>query len=209
MHATVSGVTRLRLLGAALIAAMLASAAPAAAGPIDDYRRSGRINPCNYSPQQLQNGLNGLPPDVQQYAPGLADQLRAGREGCGGDAAPGGTGDTRALQAVPLPGGSGPAPPPEPKVPKPPAVKPGPRAKLAKNVEPPQITASPSTPDVPGWIPALLVIGGLGAVAFVVVGRRAGMSGDGLAAALRASSEDASERSADAMASLRDRLRYR
>lgn len=188
---------------------MLASAAPAAGGPIDDYRRTGRINPCNYSQQELQNGLNGLPPDVQQYAPGLADQLGAGREGCGGGNAPGGVRDTRALQSVPLlPGGSGPAPPPEPKVPKPPAVAPRPRAKLG-NVDAPRVATTPSTPDVPGWIPPLLAIGAVGGLFLAIARTRAGVNGDGLAAALRASSEDASERSADAIAGLWDRLRYR
>jgi hypothetical protein len=188
---------------------MLASVMPAAASPIDDYRRTGRINPCNYSDEQLRNGLNGLPPDVQQYAPGLEDQLRGGREGCGGQGAPGGTGDTRDLQVVPIPGrGGGAAGTPGPKVPDPPAVRPTPRLKLG-NVDPPRIAASASTPDVPGWILPLVLVGALGGVLLAVARMRAAPNGDGLAAALRASSEDAAGRSADAFAALWDRLRFR
>ena len=83
-----------------LAAVLLATAATAAAqNPIDDYRRNGTIDPCKYSDGQLRKGVGNLPPDVEQYAPGLADQLNAGRQGCGGGA-PGGT-ETRQTEAVP------------------------------------------------------------------------------------------------------------
>ena len=103
---------RRTLLSLLLAAVLLAQAATAAAqNPIDDYRRNGTIDPCKYSDGQLRRGSGNLPPDVEQYAPGLADALNQGREGCGGGA-PGGT-DTRQNEAVPAPstpgggGGSG------------------------------------------------------------------------------------------------------
>ena len=85
-----------------LAVVVLAPAATAAAqNPIDDYRRNGAIDPCKYSDGQLRRGVGNLPPDVEQYAPGLADQLNQGRQGCGGGA-PGGA-ETRQGEAVPAP----------------------------------------------------------------------------------------------------------
>jgi hypothetical protein len=93
-------------------------------------------------------------------------------------------------------------------VPKPPAVKPAPKLRLG-NVDSPRIAASPTKQDVPGWIVPLIVLVAIGGVLLAVARSRAGVRGDGLGAALRASSEDASERSADAFAGLVDRLRFR
>ena len=85
-----------------LAVVVLAPAATAVAqNPIDDYRRNGTIDPCKYSDGQLRKGIGNLPPDVEQYAPGLADQLNPGRQGCGGGA-PGGA-ETRQSEAVPGP----------------------------------------------------------------------------------------------------------
>src|SRR5918992_130165 len=73
----------LAMAGAALLVA--APSASAQNQLYNDFQNDGEINPCAYSPGQLQNGLNSLPPDLQQYAPGFADQLRAGLEApCGG-----------------------------------------------------------------------------------------------------------------------------
>ena len=93
---------RRALLSLLMVAFVLAGTATAAAqNPIDDYRRNGTIDPCKYSDGQLRRGSGNLPPDVEQYAPGLADALNQGREGCGGGA-PGGA-DTRQDEAVPVP----------------------------------------------------------------------------------------------------------
>ena len=124
--------------------AMLAVPSLAAAGPLDDYRRNGSIDPCRYSDRQLRDGLNGLPPDVQQYAPGLTDSLSAGREGCGG-ASPGSS-DTRALESVPGPadgaggGAAGGGAAAKAEVPAPPAPKVTRRLRLA-DLETPAVTA--------------------------------------------------------------------
>lgn len=83
--------------------AMLVVAAPALAGPIDDYRRNGSIDACKYSDGQLKQGLKNLPPDVEQYAPGLADQLNGGREGCSS----GGANNRKQSEAVPGPSAPG------------------------------------------------------------------------------------------------------
>jgi len=180
----------------------LAAAPSAAAGPLDDFRRDGKIDPCRYSDEQLRNGLNGLPPDVQQYAPGLADQLSGGREGCGGSA-PGST-ETRdaELVAVPAAGGSGPAA--KAKVPQPPSPKPTPRFRLA-DVNSAAVNANPGS-NAPDWLlPALLALAAAGAL--VALARMRGTSVDRVARPLRASFADAGGRTADAFAELWDSVR--
>lgn len=194
---------RLTALLAAL--AMLATAATALAGPLDDFRRNGRIDPCRYSDRQLRNGLDGLPPDVQQYAPGLADQLAAGREGCGG-ASPGSS-DTRQLEAVPAPGtaggGDGGGAAGRARVPAPPVPKASERQRLAA-LDTPEVAAAGS--DAPGWLAPLLIVLAAGA-ALVAFLRMRGASPDGVVRPLRASFAEAGGRTADAAAQLWDRVR--
>ena len=183
----------------------LAAAPGAAAGPLDDFRRDGQINTCRYSDQQLRNGLNGLPPDVKQYAPGLADQLAGGREGCGGSSP--GASETRESEAIPgLPaaaggGGNGDGA----KVPSPPAPKANARFRLA-DVDSPAVDPSSLGSDAPGWLlPLLLALAGVGAV--VALARVRGTSAERIARPLRASFADAGGRTADAFAELRDSVR--
>ena len=198
----------------ALVASLLALllAAPAAiAGPLQDFRRDGQINPCRYSDGQLRNQLNGLPPDVQQYAPGLADQLAAGREGCGGNGGSSNAG--RSFEAVPLPGavggeggGGGPdAAPAKARVPTPPAPEPAARDRLA-DVASPAVGASATGSDAPGWLLPLLAITSLVAVA-VGLARFSGVGVERLARPVGASFEEAGGRTADALAGLRDLVR--
>ena len=182
----------------------LAAAPGAAADPLDDFRRDGEINFCRYSDRELRNGLNGLPPDVQQYAPGLADQFSGGREGCGGSA-PGST-ETRDAELVPVPGAAGGSGgrAARAKVPRPPSPKPIPRVRLA-DVESPAVNADLGS-DAPGWLlPLLLVLAAAGALA--ALARVRGTSLDGLARPLRASFADAGGRTADAFAELWDSVR--
>ena len=153
---------KLTLTSLLLGAVLLAPAATAVAqNPIDDYRRNGTINPCKYSDGQLRKGLGNLPPDVEQYAPGLSDSLNAGRQGCGGGAP--GAAETRQTEAVPGPGsaggwapargGSGPGGTAGIKAPPSPFV--GERRRLA-NVAVPAVSSQPGQ-DVPGWVlPVLL-----------------------------------------------------
>ncbi len=146
---------RRTLLSLLMVAFLLAGTATAAAqNPIDDYRRNGTIDPCKYSDGQLRRGSGNLPPDVEQYAPGLADALNQGREGCGG-AAPGGA-DTRQDEAVPAPstpggaGGSGAAGPRRAEIKAPPSPVAAQRSRLA-NISAPAVTSKPGQ-DVPGWV---------------------------------------------------------
>jgi hypothetical protein len=172
-----------RLLAAAVaVVCLTVTVAPASADPISDYRRNGTINPCKYSDGQLKKGLGNLPPDVEQYAPGLADQLRQGREGCGG----GGT-STPQTQAVPAPGnptsgggttatGGGAAAVaarPKAKILDPPAPRASARTRLANISTPP--VSQHFNDGAPGWlVPGMLALLALGAL-FALV-RFAGLS---------------------------------
>jgi hypothetical protein len=189
-----------RIIGIAALGLSLWGAVPAFGDIYDDYRRSGSINPCNYSDGQLRNGLKNLPPDIQQYAPGLGDQLAAGREGCGGG------GDTRITTAVPLPGaptgGGGPT-----AIPKPPAPKASKAVALAGASKVKPVALQKAGSDVPGWLTPILIaaflIGG-GGLALYFTGR----SPDRLRRRLGASVGDAEGRASDAFAQLRDVFRF-
>jgi hypothetical protein len=180
----------------------LAAAPAAAQGPLDDFRRDGQIDTCRYTDEQLRNGLNGLPPDVKQYAPGLADQLAGGREGCGGSS-PGST-ETRDAELVPgLAGGGDGGRAAEAKVPAPPAPKPAPRFRLA-DVDSPAVNVNGS--NAPGWLlPLLLGLAALGGL--VALARVRGISADRFGRPLRASFADAGGRTADAFAQAWDSVR--
>ncbi len=191
-----------KFIGLAAISLSLLGAVPAYGDIYDDYRRSGSINPCNYSDGQLRNGLKNLPPDIQQYAPGLGDQLAAGREGCGGG------GDNRITTVVPGPGAptgggtAGPAP-----IPKPPAPKPNRAVALAGADEVKPVALAQTGSDVPGWLTPILIgflVAGAGAFGLYLSGRRP----DKLTRPLKASVGDAEGRLSDALAQLRDTFRY-
>lgn len=196
------------LVLAAVLAAPVASAV--AQNPIDDYRRNGTIDPCKYSDGQLRRGIGNLPPDVEQYAPGLADQLNQGREGCGG-AAPGGT-ETRSGEAVPAPaaagggggGGSGPGAAPKARIKAPPAPVVGTRLRLA-DLSTPAVSSKPGQ-DVPGWVLPLL-LAAIALAAIIAAVRVLGTDTARLTRPLGAAFRDAGERSGDAMAHLWDRVR--
>jgi len=177
----------------------------------DDFRDDGQIDPCQYTDGQLRDGLDGLPPDVLQYSPGLADQLAAGREGCGGGV-PGTNADTREFEFVPSPaagGGSGggqdsAASPRKAQIPDPPAPDALARGRLAQITAPP--VAATSRSDVPGWVVALLAVGGLAGILFTLA-RTGGLGADRLLRPLRASFAEAGGRTADAAAQLFDSVR--
>jgi len=194
------------LVTTALVA--LGAAAPASADVYDDFRADGQIDPCQYTDGQLQEGLNGLPPDVLQYSPGLADQLAAGREGCGGGA-PGTATDTRSFETVPgiagrAGGGPGGLAAAQARIPDPPAPEAGARARLAE-ITAPRVSAT-TRADTPGWVVALLIVTGLVALAVAVL-RASGLGADRVLRPLRASFRDAGGRSADAMAQMWDSVR--
>ena len=176
---------RLLALTALAPALALAAVAPASADPYDDYRRDGSINPCNYSPDQLQRSRDALPPDVIQYSPGLADQLAAGQEGCGGQA-PGAAPETRDSELVPSPpsaGGGGTEPSGTPgdsrraRILDPPTPKAAEKIRLA-NLATPAPSVRPGSEEMPGWM--LPLLGGLallGLLAFMAARVLAGAGG--------------------------------
>ena len=139
-----------QLAGAAVAALALVAAAPAQAQNdlYNDFQSDGQIDACAYNPGQLQNGLDSLPPDLQQYAPGFADQLRAGLEAqCGGGAVPAPGEES----GVPVPGGAGGGPPTTTRVNTPAAPKPTDRPVIG-NVPAPGVSAIPDGNDPPGWL---------------------------------------------------------
>lgn len=194
-----------------VVATAVWGVAPAMADIYDDYRRTGTINPCNYTPQQLRQGLQNLPPDVRQYAPGLADQLSAGREGCGG--ARGGAGGSQNLTQVPSgvatggggAGGAGGAAAGQ-AIPRPPSPTPLERFRLAASGTVPPVGVRPGGPDVPGWL-VLLGLLTLAAGALVAAVRLAGWRPERLERSLAAASAEAGGHVADALGGLRDRVR--
>jgi len=190
----------------------LLCAAPAAAGPYEDYRDDGQIDACDYSDDELKRGLDGLPPDVLQYSPGLADQLSAGREGCGGNG-PGAGEDPRQYEVVPLVNGTrgggrgrglrgtlG----AKSRIPAPPAPGAAAKVRLAGIAAPPVSATSRS--DVPGWVIALVAAGGIAAILFALA-RANGLAADRVLRPLRAAFADAGGRTADAAVQLFDSVR--
>jgi hypothetical protein len=78
----------------ALLVGGLVTAAPASAASAFDtlyhaYQNTGTIASCKYSVAELQSAENGVPPDLQQYAPDFAAALQAALQArargvCGG-----------------------------------------------------------------------------------------------------------------------------
>jgi len=174
-----------RLVFALLAVLSLAVASPAAAqAPLQDFKNKGTIPPCKFNDRQLGKSLGDLPPDIEQYAPGYAEQLRNNRgAACGGKGAPGGDGATTGVnervEDVPVPpsvGGSGgagggpgaPGSTTGERVGKPPIPVPTPRTKLA-DVTSPAITSGPTGPDVPAWVLALIALVLLGGSALTAL----------------------------------------
>jgi hypothetical protein len=197
---------------AALVLAALPAAASAQSKLFQDFRKNGSINPCNYTNKQLQQGLNGLPPDVQQYAPGFGDQLRGGRGNCGGGGGTSqqGTGQDGTQGGVAGPGGGGgngggPGnPQPQLHVDKPPA--PVVRNASLAGTSTPKIDTQPSGADAPGWLVFLLALVAVVGVLFAVARRRGWSAAEHLRP-LRAAFAEAGGRFADSAATTRDRLR--
>lgn len=219
-----------RVLLTACLTSLLAlvAAAPASAQDVfEDFRGDGQIDPCQYSDGELRGALDSLPPDILQYAPGFADQLAAGREGCGGSAP--GSSETRDFEDVPAPGAAGSgsgggsggiegaggrgsgaggvdgAGARSADIGSPPSPTAADRIRLAGAT--PAVSATPGT-SLPGWVVVLLIvvaaIGGL-----IALARRSGLDLPGLTAPLRAAFGEAGGRTADAAATALDRVPLR
>ena len=191
--------------------ALFVSAPALAQDILNDFRRNGTINPCQYSDGQLRRGLNGLPPDIQQYAPGLADQLSAGREGCGGGGGGGSAQETAAAGGSggggTGAGGGGAAPAAEPaiRVPTPPAPDAKARRRLA-DIDTPTVAGAATGSNTPGWLAPLLAGLALAGILFTLA-RLGGWSPERFTRPLRASLGEASGRTADALTQLRETVR--
>jgi hypothetical protein len=187
------------LLAAALL---LAPATSAFADLYNDYKNNGSVNPCNYSPGEVNKQLKNLPPDVQQYAPGLADQLR---RPCGGapQSAP-----VQQSPAAPTPSGGAPPPaaPGKPAIPSPPAPK-APAISVVNAAAPP--VPANSGGSFPGWL--VVTLGALAALALAVMlaGRYGGLELEAFTRPLRASLAEAGGRAGDRAGDLRDLFRLR
>ena len=196
-----------QLAGAAVTALALVAAAPAQAQSdlYNDFQTDGQIDACAYDPGTLQDGLNNLPPDLQQYAPGFADQLRAGLEAqCGGGAVPA-PGEEA---GVPVPGGTGGGPPTTTRVNTPAAPKPSDRPVIG-NVPAPGVAAAPAGSDPPGGLLPLLAIGAALVALLIAAGSRfTGFGLERITRPLGVSFSDAGARTGEAFAFARDVVRF-
>jgi hypothetical protein len=142
-------------------------AIPASAGASDfqrifgDYKADGQIDGC-YQPDQLHNAGQGIPPDVEQYAPGFGDALATAQGRCGGStpAQP-----EESEPSAPVSAGTpGPGSGVKKKktVREPPAPKPAPVA-VSTDLAAPTLTpaAASVSSDTPGALIALLVAAGI------------------------------------------------
>src|SRR4051794_13013552 len=194
---------RAPLAAAVLAAAWLVAAAPAGAQDnkiFKDYQNNGQINPCNYSKGQLQKGLHDLPPDIQQYAPGLADQLRRPCANTAPAAPPAATPEAQRQQDAVLPTASR----RKLRVPSPPA--PRGKARGGLDVAAAPVAASPTGPDVPGWLQALLGLAAAGTLGGLLLVRFGGLDPESATRPLRSGLAEGGSRFSDALAGLRDRI---
>jgi hypothetical protein len=187
-------------LAAGVAAALMAPAAPAFAQNqiYNDFKKDGQVNPCNYSKGQLQQGLKGLPPDIQQYAPGLADQLR---RPCAAPVAPAPPSTPKRQRQVVIPTAAGrPGKPAKPAIPAPPA--PRARARRAIRTAAPAVSRAPGGIDLPHWLQLGLLAMGAGVLAVLASVRYLGIDAESLTRPMRASLAEGG----DAVAGLRHRL---
>jgi hypothetical protein len=171
---------------------------------LNDLQDDGQINnPCQYNPEQLRQGINNLPPDVQQY----------GDTGVGGCNAPGAAQQAPPqvdVNGEPLIGvaGSGGGPPPpstQVEVAEPPAPRTEPIDSLA-TASSPAIGVYPSGSDAPWWLPLLGIIVLASGLALLVK-RQRGWSAERFTRPARAAASDAGGRTADGAAEVWDWMR--
>lgn len=205
---------RTRLISALACAAAALALAPAAHAQsqnnplLNDIQQNGIVdNPCQYSPEQLRQGIQNLPPDAQQYAdtnvpdcnrpPAAAQQQTQvdvngnplpGAAGSGGGGPT--SGDTAATEL---------------QVAEPPAPRTAPIGGFARAASP-AIAAHPTGPDAPWWLPALGLIA-LVAIFGFLLSRRRGWSGERYTRPARAAVADAGGRTADGAAEIWDWMR--
>jgi hypothetical protein len=201
--ATFVSVTPARSTTGLLVLLAVLATAPAAAAQskvFEDFRDDGRIDPCAYSKGELNRARGQLPPDIQQYAPGLGDQLGlpCNRAGGGGAAA-----GEQEQQAQAPAGGSGPPGARPPRLPAPP--RPQARRRTAIDAASPAVSASSG--GVPTWLAVLIGLAAALGVGGVLASRYGGFDAETFTRPLRSGLAEAGERAADAFSVVRERLR--
>ena len=132
-----------------------------------DYKDDGQINGC-YRPHEIHNAGQGIPPDIEQYAPGFGDALATAQVQCGSGQVPS-SGDAEEEASPPVisagtPGGGA-------QVAKKRAVREPPAPKVVQVAVPEELAAPRIAPaaaavagDTPGPLVALLIAAGLAVV---------------------------------------------
>ena len=148
----------------------LALAAPATAQDdfqriFGDYKADGQINGC-YRPHEIHNAGQGIPPDIEQYAPGFGDALATAQSQCGSGQLPTGAPEEEepAVVSAGTPGGGTP-------IEKKRAVREPPAPEIVPVTVPADLAAPRLAPaaaavssNTPGPLVALLVAAGLSLV---------------------------------------------
>jgi len=132
----------------------------------NDYKGDGTIDGC-YRPDQLHNAGQGIPPDIQQYAPGFGDALTTAGAQCGSDTpAPTGPVGTDEEEVPPTVVSAGTPGPGAPQIEKTKAVPEPPAPKVAAEAVPtelaaPNLATAAVASETPGALVALLVAAGI------------------------------------------------
>jgi hypothetical protein len=198
-------------LSAALAVALLAALAPAASAaesPLDQYQRTGKIDPCNPG----LGGGGGTPNDVAQYAPDYIQALNdAKAKGCnhGGGGGGGATGVAAIAGGGPTggPPGAAPGTPYVPKPPAPPKTGPGAVHPAIGGHLPLAVKTDGATPAPVIALAVMLLLALLGG-ALAAVGRQLGWS-LGVLDPVRHAGGEAAMRMGSAAGSLTDWARDR
>jgi len=148
-----------------VVAASLAL--PAGAGANDfqqifgDYKADGQLDGC-YRPDQLHNAGQGIPPDIEQYAPGFGDALATAQTRCGSSSPAGEPEDSEPAPVSAGTPGPGAGVKKKKAVREPPAPKAAPIA-VSTDLAAPTLTpaAASVSSDTPGALIALLVAAGI------------------------------------------------
>ncbi len=212
---------RRAIVTACLAAGALGAFAPAAGAQdpfraiIDDWRADGQVTPCKYTPAQLNATLN-LPGDIEQYAPGLIDQIQNALQTQAAGACDRRPEPEPAEEAAPAPAPVQPpsAPTPEPvvEVSRPPAPE-----EVRKVVE--AVAKAPAPPvaasgalrgaeaPAPVWLLGALAAAAALAGLAALVAWFFGWSAERFTRPLTAATAEAGGRGADVFAEFRDWLR--
>lgn len=211
------------IVTACLALATLGALAPAATAQdpfraiVDDWRADGQIDPCKYTADQLNATLN-LPGDVEQYAPGLIEQIQAALQTQAAGGCDRSEPQPAEEEAAPAPAPAAPpaAPTPEPVIEV--AEPPAPREPVRHVID--RAAAAPAPPvaasgsfegaeaPAPVWLLAALAVAAALAGIAALVAWFFGWSAERFTRPLTAATAEAGGRGADLVADFRDWLRF-